>query len=319
MLDYKEYVYAVYQERSFSKAARKLFVSQPWLSATVKKVEQRLKQQLFDRSTTPISLTEAGRYYIENVERIMSIEDEIQQHFQALSMAGTSLHIGSSMFFCTYVLPRLMGEFGVMYPEVTMTFTEGSSTALQEKLLGGKLDFLLEAEKPADPQIKTVAWASEEITLAVPAKYGINRELAQYCYSFDAFMRRNEPGGQKPPVPLDAFQSQPFLMLKPDNDIYLRGMQLCKNVGFAPNITLFLTQMMTAYYLVCEGQGITFLRSTIPEYVAPTDSIVFYQLSDPLAVRNIYLSYAKRCPGSIQKKLLEFMQDRRLVTGNHIG
>ena len=73
MLDYKEYIYAVYQERSFSKAARKLFVSQPWLSATVKKVEQGLKRQLFDRSTTPISLTEDGQYYIENVERIMNI------------------------------------------------------------------------------------------------------------------------------------------------------------------------------------------------------------------------------------------------------
>ena len=43
MLDYKEYIYAIYQERSFSKAARKLYVSQPWLSATVKKVEQELK------------------------------------------------------------------------------------------------------------------------------------------------------------------------------------------------------------------------------------------------------------------------------------
>ena len=109
MLDYKEYVYAVYQERSFSKAARKLFVSQPWLSSTVKKVEQELNLQLFDRSTNPISLTEAGKYYIENVERIMAIEDEMQQHFQQMSMAGASIHIGSSMFFCTYVLPRLMG------------------------------------------------------------------------------------------------------------------------------------------------------------------------------------------------------------------
>lgn len=58
MTDYKEYIYAVYQEKSFSKAAKKLYVSQPWLSATVKKVEQELDVRLFDRSTTPISLTE---------------------------------------------------------------------------------------------------------------------------------------------------------------------------------------------------------------------------------------------------------------------
>ena len=62
MTDYKEYIYAVYQEKSFSKAAQKLYVSQPWLSSTVKKVEQEVGLPLFDRSTTPISLTEAGAY-----------------------------------------------------------------------------------------------------------------------------------------------------------------------------------------------------------------------------------------------------------------
>ena len=317
MLDYKEYVYTVYQERSFSKAARKLFVSQPWLSSTVKKVEQELNLQLFDRSTNPISLTEAGKYYIENVERIMAIEDEMQQHFQQMSMAGASIHIGSSMFFCTYVLPRLMGEFCAMYPQVKLTFSEGNSATLSNSLLDGKLDFLLEVEKPSNSQIQTMAWASEELVLAVPAKYDINRELSAYCYTFNEFLKRNEPGGKKPAVPLQQFQKQQFLMLKPDNDSYLRGIQICQNAGFFPNISLFLTQMMTTYYLVCEGQGIAFLRSTIPEYVAPTDSIVFYQLDDALAERNIYLSYVKNRQGDIQNRLQEFMREKRLVGENH--
>lgn len=107
MTDYKEYIYAVYQEKSFSKAAKKLYVSQPWLSATVKKVEQELDVRLFDRSTTPISLTEAGAYYIQRVEEIRRIEQDMIQHFQELRNAQHSvLHIGSSMFFCTYVLPN---------------------------------------------------------------------------------------------------------------------------------------------------------------------------------------------------------------------
>ena len=75
--------------------------------------------------------------------------------------------------------------------------------------------------------------------------------------------------------------------------------------------------MMTTYYLVCEGQGIAFLRSTIPEYVAPTDSIVFYQLDDALAERNIYLSYVKNRQGDIQNRLQEFMREKRLVGENH--
>ena len=64
MLKDIEYIYAVYKERSFSKAARRLFISQPSLSAAVKRVEQELGLPLFNRSTSPVSLTEAGEYYI---------------------------------------------------------------------------------------------------------------------------------------------------------------------------------------------------------------------------------------------------------------
>ena len=85
MTNYKEYIYAVYQEKSFSKAAKKLYVSQPWLSATIKKAEEELGLALFDRSTNPISLTEAGRYYIEKYEQITAIEEEMIEHFTDLS------------------------------------------------------------------------------------------------------------------------------------------------------------------------------------------------------------------------------------------
>ena len=178
MTDYKEYIYAIYQEKSFSKAAKKLYVSQPWLSATVKKVEQQLQIPLFDRSTNPISLTDAGRYYIEQIERIMAIEEEMQRHFNEMrSVNNVELHIGSSMFFCTYVLPKLLTDFCALYPQVTLTFTEGTTSGLTEKLRAGQLDFLLEAECPSGSDIQTFPWASEQIILAVPAHYEINQRL----------------------------------------------------------------------------------------------------------------------------------------------
>ena len=313
MLNYKEYIYAIYQEHSFSKAAQKLFVSQPWLSSVVKKVEQEIKTPLFDRSTNPISLTPAGEYYIQQVEKVMAIEEDMRAHFASLSQPGTQLHIGSSMFFCTYVLPRLFQEFRAQNPQITLTLTEGGAAAMSERLLERKLDFFLEAEPLQDAKIQSVAWSTEEIVLAVPARFPINRELAEYCYSFDELLKRDEPGCKKPPVPLQAFQDEPFLLLQKGNDIYERSMELCRNAGFAPKTSVFLTQMMTAYYLVCEGQGVSFLRSTIPEYVTPTDSVVFYQLDDPIALRPIYLSYLKRHTSPVQQKLIDFMWSRSLL------
>ena len=68
--------------------------------------------------------------------------------------------------------------------------------------------------------------------------------------------------------------------------------------------------MMTAYYLVCEGQGVTLLRDAIPEYVAPNDNVVFYQLDDENAFRSIYLSYPQKKLPAIHRELIDYLDSR---------
>ena len=196
---------------------------------------------------------------------------------------------------------------------MTLTLAEGGSAAMAEKLLARKLDFFLEAEPLQHPKLQSVAWCTEELVLAVPARFSINEALKDYCYSFDGLLKRNEPGGKKPAVPLEAFREEPFLLLQKENDSYRRSMQLCEHAGFVPQTPVFLSQMMTAFYLVCEGQGVSFLRSTIPEYVSPTESVVFYQLDDPIALRPIYLSYLKQPASPVQQKLIDFMCSHSLL------
>lgn len=74
MFDYNEYIYEVYVHKSFSNAAKSLFVSQPSLSNIVKKVEDDLGVVLFDRKSNPIQLTEAGKIYIDAIEKVMELE-----------------------------------------------------------------------------------------------------------------------------------------------------------------------------------------------------------------------------------------------------
>ena len=61
------YVYQVYKEMNFSRAARNLYISQPSLSAAVKKVEAQIGYPIFDRSSSPIQLTELGKEYIRSI------------------------------------------------------------------------------------------------------------------------------------------------------------------------------------------------------------------------------------------------------------
>ncbi len=311
MFRYKDYICAVADLRSFSKASQRLNTSQPWLSTKVKEVEQQLGVELFDRSTSPLGLTEAGAFYVEQAQRIREIEEESRRRFEQLHHARTkTLCIGSSMFFCSHLLPQLLQGFQQSHPGLTLTFAEAEPGTLTEKLLRGELDAALAVEKPDHPEIVTRPWTREEIVLAVPARYQINSELTEYAYDFDGFLKRNEPGCKKPPVPLIRFMNIPFLLLNERNDLNARTLQICANAGFTPKAKLMLTQMMTAYYLVCEGQGATLLRDAIPEYVAPNENVLFYQLEDPLAFRSIYLSYPQKKLPAIHRELIEYLAAR---------
>ena len=91
------YIYEVYKTKSFSRAAENLFISQSSLSATIKKIEKRIGVEIFDRSTTPIGLTEYGVEYIKSVEKIMDIEADFQSHVLQLDELLTGqLSIGLS-------------------------------------------------------------------------------------------------------------------------------------------------------------------------------------------------------------------------------
>ena len=77
MFNHMDYVYSVYKERSFSKAAEALHISQPSLSATIQKIEEQVGAPIFDRSTRPISLTLFGAAYIQSIEQIQEIQENL--------------------------------------------------------------------------------------------------------------------------------------------------------------------------------------------------------------------------------------------------
>ena len=234
MLKDIEYIYAVYKERSFSKAARRLFISQPSLSAAVKRVEQELGLPLFNRSTSPVSLTEAGEYYIKSAEKIMEIEREMRAHLAELAGGGpASLRVGSSMFFCSYVLPDIVGEFRKEHGSVVVTLSEGSSVALSEKLKDGSLDFMLEAEPPDKNIFESAVWTTEEIILAVPAAFAINGELEEYRCTFEELAASRKGGPRKPAAPPERFAGEEFLILTKWNDLHRRAMAICRRAGFS--------------------------------------------------------------------------------------
>ena len=74
-----EYVLTIAREGSITAASRKLYVSQPSLSQTIKLIERNLGAEIFNRRTEPISITPAGEMYIEAARKVLAIEEALRQ------------------------------------------------------------------------------------------------------------------------------------------------------------------------------------------------------------------------------------------------
>lgn len=322
MFKYMNYVYAVYLNRSFSKAAEKLYISQPALSAAIKKVEEEIGLPLFDRSNNPIQLTPAGEYYIESIEKIMRIEKEMATHFASLlGNNRETINIGSASFFCAYVLPTIIQEFRLEYPGYRVNLLEANADDLVKCLRTGSIDIVLDVEKLDPNTFNAVVWAEEQIVLAVPAAYEVNERLKKYRLTFDEVGSGQYLDQKYPSISLKHFESESFLLLKQGNDMYERNVKMFKKAGFTPQVDMYLDQLLTAYYIACSGKGIAFVRAGITNYLEATNKLYFYKIDDENSTRNIMMYYKKAQPLSkVGKDFIRFLQDRKLTTyGDQLG
>lgn len=307
------YVYEVFKEKSFTKAAEKLFISQPALSAMVKKAEQEIHAPIFDRSTNPISLTKAGKDYIFFVEKIMAIQREMEEHFCIIAKeASRELRLGGSSFFCSYILPPVVKEFQKLYPNVHVLWVEGKNIELVDKLQKGEIDFFLEVDRIEKNGMDSFFWGKEKLILAVPVSFSVNKRLRDYAFTAEDIHDRKHLERDILPVRMGAFKGQEFIFLREGNDSYSRGMQICKNAGFTPYVSMTVDSLMTAYFLAAEEHGVTFVRDSIPFYADLTDKLLFYVIDDSLAERSIRLYGRKiRDRTSIASAFLKYLEKTR--------
>ena len=203
MFNGMKYVYEVYKERSFSNAARNLYISQPALSGMIKKIEKNIGMPLFDRSTTPIQLTECGKKYIKTAEKIMSLEDEFAYYVGKLDELKTGrLTVGSTYLFSSFVLPKYIKKFKASYPDVKVSLFEGNSNLLEKKLANGELDFVVDNYLLDEKVYDRISMMKERLLLAVPASFSSNRRASTYQLTVNDIINVVHLNPSFPAVPL---------------------------------------------------------------------------------------------------------------------
>lgn len=294
MLQYMRYVYEVYKEKNFSKAAANLGISQPALSTAIKKAERESGTILFDRSVSPLRLTEGGKTFIAAVEEILSVENDLQCKLNDMgNLKSGHLKIGGSNFFSSFILPHAISKFSKRHPGIQIDLIEAHSSQLNVDLLGENLDLVMDSFD-FDKNIYTVyPVLKENVLIAVPKDLTINTALRKHQLSAKDIKQKKHLSDDFPAVDLDNFKSESFIFLRKGNDMGERALSLCHEAGFNPRVIMYLDQLMTSYNVACMGMGIAFVTDKVITYGYPRTEVIFYKVKSNLSKRNIVFAHKK--------------------------
>jgi DNA-binding transcriptional LysR family regulator len=285
----KEYIYEVYKEQSFSKAAQNLYISQPALSASIKKIEKRLGCSIFDRSSNPVRLTEAGIEYIKSIEKIMDIEDRFENYLSNINQLKTGrLSIGANNVFASFILPAIITKFTAKYPSIKVNLVEANSIHLEEQLFSGVLDFVIDNYPLNELIFEKHLFYRECLVLTVPQKFSSNRLAQEYQLSIDDIRQGIHLKPETKPVPLSLFTHDPCIFLRAGNDTRIRADKIFQEHGIVPKIILELDQLATAYNVSCSGMGITIISDTLAQKANYFSNMLYYKIKSSHTFRNVY-------------------------------
>ena len=289
-----EYIYSVYKMGSFSDAAKSLYITQPCLSAMVKKTEQQLGVQIFDRKSKPLQLTEYGVKYIEYLEKIRELEQEFENYmYDVRGLRTGHLSIGANNVFSSFVIPRLISGFNRIYPQVQVKMSEGNIRYLEQALAQGTLDIVID-NCPMDTEFFLQhQLATEYLLVAVPKSIHDAKGLKESCMSHEDIIAGRHLIETAPALDAETFADVPFIALHHGNDTRIRMDRICEKAGFSPKIKMETDQLATAYNITCNGLGLTLVSDTLLNKLPPAADICYYKLRSDQTNRGVYL-YHKR-------------------------
>jgi DNA-binding transcriptional LysR family regulator len=161
-----EFFIKVVEEGSFSKAAERVFRTQPAVSIAIKRLEEEIGAPLFERSQKAVVLTELGRLVYDYATRIMALRDQTLDAVAELkTLQRGRVRIGANESTSLYLLPHLILAFRVLHPNVMVEIFRHTSDRLPREVLDRNVDFALMAFEPVDKELESFAVFRDELVL----------------------------------------------------------------------------------------------------------------------------------------------------------
>jgi len=200
---------AVAREGSFSRAAQKLFRTQPAISQTIRKLEEDLGESLFDRSSREGMLTDAGRVLQDYAERLLNVRTEALTAVKELrALHRGNLCIAANEFTCLYLLP-LLQEFRRVYPMIKVTIQRTLASRVSTELANHTTELGIISFRPEDSTLRSIVVYRDELALIVPPGHPLatEKEVAIKDLASETFIAHNVPSPYRARV-LETFRKK---------------------------------------------------------------------------------------------------------------
>ena len=198
---------AVAREGSFSRAAKKLFRTQPAVSQSVRKLEEEVGEPLFDRSSREGILTDAGKVLLDYAQRLLNMRSEALLALDELrELQAGKLSIAANEFTCLYLLP-VLNEFRRLHPLVKITIQRSFGSRIPGELLSHNAELGVLSFRPEDSLLRSIVVYRDELAFVVPKNHPLagSKQVSVRQLGAEYFVAHNVPSPYRDKV-LETFR-----------------------------------------------------------------------------------------------------------------
>lgn len=289
-----EYVLAVNKHRHFGKAAESCFVTQPTLSMQLQKLEDELQVTIFDRSKSPIKVTEEGSLIIEQAEKIIleqkrmfSILDETKEELTG------DFKLAVIPTLSPYLIPLFIQSFVKQYPKVNLQIQEAKTEDIIEMIKKDEVDAGL---------------------LATPLHEKKLEERVLYYEPFYLFVSNKHPFHKKSKIKEEELDIDEIWLLNKGNCFRDQVLNICsqsKTTNLNNPINFESGNFETLKNMVLKGFGYTILPHMAAKQLPSNHKKLLKPFKSPVPTREISLVFNKDC---LKQRAIDALEEEILGT-----
>ena len=277
------FIFTILENGSLTKAARELNISQPALSMKLGKLEESLGMLLFNRETSPISLTAEGKLYVDYLKKQKVIMDEFTASIALLHNERTRrIRIGGPEVYVKSLVVDAVQRIRKQDQSCMVEIRNGSQKTLISLAEQGELDFFICTSTRIPEVLETVPLRKERLYLCLPASLPINKKLQKYMTG---------PGGHGKCFDFTLLDGYPFIFLGEDQPLQKFILRFLEEFRITPVTRMRVDQVATAVEFVAAGEGIFIASASAIRACSSRIDICTYALPDSYSDRQIYAAF----------------------------